>query len=435
MEQHSYNKVYRTVGALFLAWVIAFLDRQILTMMTPELRADLGLSDVQLSLLQGFAFSLVFGLAGLFGGRLIDRRNRRNLIAAGLAIWSLMTFLCGFAESFAQLFVARMGVGIGEAILAPATVSILSDMFDPKSRGRMMGIMLGGASIGTALSLITAGQILQAVGPGYVTVPLVGAVRAWELTFMSVGLLGVPVLAWIMMLPEPHRQTPADGTTGEDAKLSGFWNYLLQRNLLFPLILLSFGLKMMVSYGSSIWLPTAFRRIYGIDPGVVGLTVGIAGLATGLLGGIAGGWLSDKWAVRDPARGRLKLYQSLLLAQFFTFTFMLTVPGFWPNVIAYGLFLSILALNAPAGYTILSELVPPRFRGRITALMSLVTNLVALGLGPFLIAFVNERIFGDDLMIMTSIATVAIAASLIGLLSMQLVLRRAGVQRQSLLAM
>ena len=149
-----------TLAVLTASWVLAYLDRQIIVMLVEPLRRDLSLSDTQVSLLQGFAFSLFFVAAGLPLGRLVDRFNRRNILLLGMICWSVATFACGLATDFWQLFAARIGVGVGEACLAPAAVSLVADLIAPHRRGAAMGLVSAGAPLGTAGSFLLSGLIL-----------------------------------------------------------------------------------------------------------------------------------------------------------------------------------------------------------------------------------------------------------------------------------
>lgn len=170
------------VFVLTLAYVISFVDRQILTLLVPAIKADLGLSDTGISLLQGLAFGVFYTLLGLPLGRLADRMNRSKLIAAGMAFWCLMTVACGLSRNFGQLFVARMGVGVGEAALNPAALSILSDYFPPERRSVPISIFVSAGALGGGLALMIGGGVIAfAESLGAVHVPWLGILQGWQL--------------------------------------------------------------------------------------------------------------------------------------------------------------------------------------------------------------------------------------------------------------
>ncbi|MDK2766083.1 MAG: MFS transporter [Sphingomonas sp.] len=426
----EYRRPLYALSVLFVAWIFAYLDRQILGLMASEIKADLVLSDIQISLLQGLSFSVFFGVAGLFAGRLVDSKNRRTIIVIGIFVWSLMTLASGLVTSFEGLLIARMGVGIGEACLAPGSVSLVGDIFGPERRGRMMGVLLAGANIGAALSVLVSGFILQLVGNDMVLVPLLGPTSGWQLTFLIIGGAGLPMALWMATVREPQRRDAGAGRATDTVFDDRFGRYLATYWFLFTLILASFAFKFMTAYGGSAWLPTAFRRVYGIEPGKLGLIVGCMTLVTGLVGGIAGGALSDRFAERDPANGRLRLFQLWFFAQFAIFAVIIVTPGLVGSMIAYGLFLLAIALNAASTYTILSELVPAQFRGRMTALMLLVANVVGLGGGPLFIALLTDRVFEDEQMLFKSIAIMAMVCSICGWFTMHLAIKGAAALRQ-----
>jgi MFS family permease len=195
-----------TVAVLFVAYIFSFIDRMIIGLLVEPMKADLNLSDTQISLLQGLAFAIFYTLVGLPLGRLIDRAARLRVAAVGVALWSIMTMACGLAGQYWQLFVARMGVGVGEATLSPAAYSIISDSFPQRRMGLAMGVYGLGSAVGAGLAFIIGAAVIQLVtSAGTLTLPLIGEVRAWQATFMIVGLPGLVIAAVLAMMPEPAR--------------------------------------------------------------------------------------------------------------------------------------------------------------------------------------------------------------------------------------
>jgi len=243
------------IAVLFLAYMFAYLDRQVIGLLTPALKASLLLSDVQVSLLHGLAFVSVFALAGLPLGHVIDRADRRRIIAFGIAFWSLATVACGLAQTFWQLFAARLAVGLGEACLAPAAVSLVADYFRPEQRGRAMGLVQAGTPIGSALALLVGGAILSLFAPGGPMADrLPSGVAPWQAVFLAIGAPGllVALLAWTLREP-PRRELRA---AGREPGLSAL---LAASPATFALFYATYSCVFIVGYGTSAWGPTNIR--------------------------------------------------------------------------------------------------------------------------------------------------------------------------------
>jgi MFS family permease len=185
------------VFALTAIYMLSFMDRQILSLLVGPLKRDLGISDTRVGLLQGLAFGLFYTFMGLPLGRIADRRSRRNLIAAGLVLWSFFTSLCSVANNFWSLFLARMGVGVGEASLSPAAYSLISDYFPREKLGAAISVFYMGVFVGTSLSLLVTGQVIDAMAhTPLITLPLLGTIASWRITFLFVGLPGFCSFPW-----------------------------------------------------------------------------------------------------------------------------------------------------------------------------------------------------------------------------------------------
>jgi MFS family permease len=178
-------RAWGALGVLMLAYTVSFVDRTILSLLIPPIQQDLNISDTQISLLAGFAFAVFYTVMGIPLGRLADRTNRRNLIALGIGFWCLMTAACGLARDYWQLFAARVGVGVGEAALSPAAYSMISDLFPRDQLGRAIAVYSLGLPIGSGLALLIGGVAIALVADlPPVTVPGIGTLAAWQLTFV-----------------------------------------------------------------------------------------------------------------------------------------------------------------------------------------------------------------------------------------------------------
>jgi MFS family permease len=392
------------VAVLTVAYVFSFIDRSILTLMVGPIRADLGLSDTGISLLHGFAFAIFYTVLGIPIARIADRANRRNLIVAGVSFWSLATAACGLAGSFAQLFLARIGVGIGEAALSPAAYSMISDRFPPARLGRALGVYTLGAIAGIGLALIIGGAVVGAVARGGATVlPLVGEVRPWQLVFFVVGLPGLLVAGWLATLAEPPRRAVV-AAAGTDA---GLWPWMRRYARAYTGHLAGFALLGIILNAVIAWAPSHLIRNFGYAPAEVGWTLGGAVLVFGTAGIFAGGVLTDRWraAGRSDAALRVGVVSAVgslpfgLLA-FTTGTLPLVVAALAPlaffSTFAYG--------AAPAA---IQFMTPAAHRAVASAVYLFFLNLVGMGGGPFITALVTDRVFGSDQAVGLSLAAVS----------------------------
>lgn len=205
--RRSYAYEWYVVVICMLAYIFSFVDRQILALMIEPIKQDLQLSDTQFSLLHGLAFSLFYAFMGIPIALLADRYSRPKIIAIGVAFWSLATAACGLSRNFAQMFLARIGVGVGEAALSPATYSMLSDMFPRDKLGRAVGIYSIGSFIGGGMAFLIGGYVINLLkSVDTVLVPGIGAMRPWQVTFFIVGLPGLLVALLILLtVRDPHR--------------------------------------------------------------------------------------------------------------------------------------------------------------------------------------------------------------------------------------
>src|SRR3984893_6007920 len=208
------------VAILIGTAILSYTDRQVLSLLVDPIRADLGISDTQVSLLLGTAFAVVYGIAGLPLGYLADRTSRRNLIFCGVLIWSIGTIACGLSQSFGQLFAGRLVVGLGEAVLSPAAISLISDYFPPSRRGTAVGCFLSGIAMGSGASILIGGGVLHVGDHGRLARTELGALARWGLVVL---VMGAPARAgaWaILLIREPVRRVSED-LLGHPAGASG----------------------------------------------------------------------------------------------------------------------------------------------------------------------------------------------------------------------
>ncbi|WP_101756651.1 MFS transporter [Oceanicoccus sp. KOV_DT_Chl] len=270
------SKAWYMVVVLFIAYTFSAIDRQILTLLVEPVRADLQLSDFEISLLQGFAFSLLFAVVGLPLGRLADVRNRRSIIACGISFWCMMTAACGLSNTYWQLFLARMGVGVGEASLSPAASSLIADSFAPEKRAMAYSVYHLGYPIGGGLALIIGGLVLSALdGVEQVNLGWAGEFRAWQLAFIIVGLPGLLIAGLMFSFREPARQDRLHCQEGQSVELSVLWHFIRQRWQAFGAHLSSVSFLGMLAIGTAIWYPTFLIRTYDMSASEAGYSFGL----------------------------------------------------------------------------------------------------------------------------------------------------------------
>ena len=287
-----------TVGLLFVAYTFSFVDRFILTLLIEPIKQDFNLSDTGVSLLIGFAFVIFYTFLGIPIGRLADRVNRRNLIVAGITLWSCMTALCGMARGFGSLFVARIGVGVGEAALSPAAYSMIADLFPPKKLGKALSVYTAGAFVGVGLALIVGGLVVGSVTSSpEMVLPIIGTIRSWQAPFFIVGLPGLLVAALMYTVREPERrENKLNSIEGdhEAVTLKEAFAYIGLRWKVYLAHFFGFALLGVSSNVLFVWGPHILMRSFGLPIGEAGASIGIIVLTFGTMGLLAGGIMSDR---------------------------------------------------------------------------------------------------------------------------------------------
>ncbi|WP_162986919.1 MFS transporter [Sphingomonas paeninsulae] len=422
---------WTAVGVLLLLYALAFVDRQIISLMVGSVRADLGVSDFQIGLLQGFAFALLYALFGLPLGLAVDRLNRRRVIFVGVIVWAAAATACGLARTFPELLAARLLVGAGEAALAPAAYSMLSDLFPKKRLTLALSIFTIGAQLGASLSLAIGGFIVEAAKDG-VTLPILGAVSAWRFAFLVTGLPGLGLAFLVFLIPEPVRRGAG--------KFSGTWRELfifLRTNIrFFACHFLGFSCIMAMAYARLAWLPTYFQRHFGWPVGQIGLVLAVFGFVTGALALPLTGAIVDRWYSRGiaDAHFRFYVYGGIVATVCGTACFLMPTPTLF--FILAGLATIPLGMAAIAAGAI-QIVTPPALRGRMSAIYLLFTGLAALTVGPAIVGVFTDLVFKDDALIHLSLASsnlvlgpIATLAFILGLAPMRRAVAAANLRNE-----
>ena len=412
-SQKQKGDLYRwyVVGVLTFAYLVSFLDRQILALMVGPIQEDLMLSDTQMSLLMGLAFSIFYIFMAVPLGRLADNSVRRNIIVGGVTLWSLMTAACGLAGSYWHLFLARMGVGVGEATLTPSATSMIADYFPSGARGKALATYNAGVSLGTGFAMVFGGLIITYVSTSERHVlPIVGSVAAWQYVFFLVALPGLLVVLLMLTVREPARQETSAAT--QNLSFRDVLTYLYGRRKIYIPLFLGMSVNTIVGYALFSWIPTSFARVHGWTMGDIGLGYGLIILATGPLGVFIAGSLIDKLHRAGQHNAELKV--ALL-------SIAICLPGVvYLPLAATGqaaLMAMIPASIGPAmttasGSIAVINVTPNQIRGQTMALYLLTISLLGLSLGPTAVALLTDYVFVDPAMIDWSISCVVIASSL-----------------------
>ena len=384
-------RAWTVVLILFATAVLAYTDRQVLSLLVDPIRHDLHVGDTGMSLLLGLSFALVYGVAGLPLGVLADRMSRRNLIAVGVAVWSLGTLMCGLAPSFEVLFAARIVVGLGEAVLSPAAISLISDCFPPQRRGAAVGVYFTGIAIGIGGAILIGGGVLEAVRAGLFALTPLAHWAPWRLVFLAIG---GPSLVWTLVLltvREPVRRQDGDAAPGDDAASASpaaatGWRAIAP---VFGVV----AVASLVDNAVGAWAPSLLIRRFAVDPAAVGVELGVL-LMLGYGGGmLAGGALADRFARRRGARGKVELCGLAVLAAL-PAALALNSPSLPLVLTAVTAYFALSAVVTASGLSAILDGTPNRARGRAMAISFFLKVAIGAGFGPTAVALAGERIFG-----------------------------------------
>lgn len=406
------------VGVLTLVYVFSFIDRQIMSLLVRPLRRDLGISDTQVSILMGFSFAVFYTFCGIPLGRLADTRSRRSIIAAGLVAWSAFTALCGLARNFAQMLVWRMGVGVGEAALSPSAYSLITDYFPKEKLATAISVYSMGIYIGAGMSYLVGGIIVRfASAQEAWMLPLVGAVRPWQVIFLAVGLPGLVAALLLYTVREPVRRGIVKHASG--IPFSRVFGYILENKRTFLCHNIGFGLLSLSSYASGAWVPEFYRRTYHWEIPKIGLVYGSMVIVFGSLGIVGAGRIADAMRARGILQANMRVGMFVALASIpVHFLLYLAPSAGWATV---WLVPGCIVAAAPFGIAAaaIQQMMPNPMRGQASAVYLFNINMIGLGLGPTAVALGTQYLFGRDdavnysLLVVTASAC-ALAAVLLG---------------------
>jgi len=407
-EYPSLARANYGLSLLFAAYVLSFLDRQILSLLVGPIRETLNITDSQYALLMGSSFALMYAVAGLPLGRLADRFSRRVIIAGSVLFWSLATCAGGLAKNFAQLFASRMGVGAGEAGLAPAAYSLIADSFRPQHFGYAMATYKLGVKIGGGLALVIGGVLYDYYASLEVLeFPIIGALLPWQATIISVGLPGVLLSLLLLTIPEPPRKgvvATKDRAEDETFPMRVVLEFLWQRRGMYLNLFLGSSMLAMAGYGNAAWYPEFLTRIYGMTKSDIGLYYGTIMMVDGSIGVMGAAWVAQRFLALGHTDGYVRtiFYAALIAIPFVvgaplagspTLTFLLLAPG----MVLGAAYIGVMAAS-------FSLITPNRMRGQATAIYIFCTSILGMAFGISIVAWFTDYVFRSDALLHYSLA-------------------------------
>jgi MFS family permease len=392
-----------TVVAILVATaILSYTDRQVLSLLVDPIRADLGISDTQISLLLGTTLAVVYGVAGIPLGYLADRTSRRNLIFCGVLVWTVGTLACGFSQSFGQLFAGRLVVGLGEAVLSPAAISLLSDYFPPSRRGTAVACFLSGIAMGIGAALLIGGGVLHFVRLGALAGTPLATQAPWRLVLL---LIGAPGLLWalvILAIREPVRRAAAEPSASIPTTQGSGWTRVIP-------IYLVVALASLVDNAVGGWAPTLLTREFHMDGAKVGVELGVM-LTVAFGGGVlVGGWLADRAGVRGGwsrkllvclIAGALILPVAAALNAAQVTLVLLSIPAYF----------ALSGVVTACGFSAMLDVVPHRSRGLAMSISFFLNVAVGGAVGPYAVALTSKHVFGSEAGLGPAIAVTAAVA-------------------------
>jgi MFS family permease len=406
------------VAVLVVASLVAYIDRQVVAIVVGPMKVDLHASDSEIGWLYGI-FAVFYAVAGVPIALLADRYTRTRLIAAGIFLWSIMTTLCSIAGTFWHVLLARIGVGVGEAVLTPAANSLIADLFPRPKIPFAVSVFQAGSTVGSGLAFVVGGVVLAMVqSGGRTTLPLLGELSAWQQVFLYCGIPGLLLVPVILMLREPQRRYLA-GDKGRGASLHDTLAFYRQNFATLALHHLGFLCLSLMGFGFVFWTVSFFTRVHGLQAATAAQIFGWIFMLAGSLGSM---W-TPLLAVRFTRAGHrdANILAGMVGGVLAMLAIMLvqTMPSAFWAFVCYVPAMFFVASPFGLAYGSLPVIAPAPMRAVVTSVFMVVVNLGML-LGPPIAGVFNERIFPDKDGVRWSLLTVAPIFGITGLVLLAL---------------
>jgi MFS family permease len=369
--------------------VLSYTDRQVLSLLVDPIRGELGISDTQISLLLGTAFAVIYGIAGIPLGYLADRTSRRNLIFGGIAVWSVGTIACGLSHNFAELFAGRIVVGLGEAALSPAAISLISDYFPSSRRGTAVGLFLSGIAMGNGAAILIGGSVLHAIKLGALAATPLAMQAPWRNVLLVIGGPGLLWAVVILLIREPTRRAtqaaPASGVADRSAWRTTPWARVVP-------IYLVLAAASFVDNAVGAWAPTLLIRNFSRDPAQIGVQLGLL-LTVGFGGGVfIGGVLADRAGASGGWQAKLRVcvYSGLLILPI---SLLINSSQYRMVLTGVPAYFALSGIVTAVGFSAILDAVPNRSRGLAMSMSFFLNVALGAGLGPTTVALAGEHVF------------------------------------------
>ena len=380
---------WRTLWILSLVLGLSQIDRNILSLLLQSIKHDLKLTDAQMGVLLGLAFSCVYLILSFPLSRIADKRSRKTMIAIGVAVWSLATAACGLARSFWPMFIARAGLGAGEAVNGPATYSLLGDSFPRDKLPRAMAVLNIGFVGGTAISLIIGGIVIAALAKVHVVLPVLGEVKTWQLVFFAVGLPGLLIALLVMTITEPARRGLGARSAAGAVPISEVVAYLVRNGRFYGCLFLSVFITGIITNGSLNFRAAFFQRTYHWPAQQYALVTGVVSLIASPLGLIAGTWLCERWN-RTYHDGNMRV---ALFAYVVSIPFNVAgplMPQAWMSVACAATGGALALMAAPPMVAAMQSITASNVRAQVNSLYLLVFSGITGMIGPAVIGWLTD---------------------------------------------
>lgn len=410
LSQANGSREWSIVLLCMIAYLLSFVDRQILALLIGPIRADLKISDTQFGLLSGLAFSLFYATMGIPIATLADRSSRPRIIAIGILVWSAATMACGLARSFAQMFLARLFLGAGEAALSPSVYSLIGDIFPRERLGRALAVYSMGSFLGSGIAFLLGGWVIAIVS-AHGDFTLAGLTLApWQLTFL---LVGAPGLLLALIIAMAVREPGHINRSATPPKLGRVFAFLSEHRAIFAPHFIGFSFAAASLYGLLGWAPAYLMRSFDLSSQQAGIWLGCAAIAAGGGGNLTSGLLMDA-LLRRGHQDAPFLTGMIGMAGIIVPTALLPfAPGFGVSFALLTASLFFASFPMAPSTAVMQTAVPPQMRSRVSALFLFANSFIGLSLSSLLIGLINDRIYGGGGTVQ-ALAIIVTAAAVLG---------------------